>query len=91
MVASEKQMVTIFVDRACPERWIVRDAEGNFWLVPPTAHPWDHASPSNSRRRWNWTRARTLPVLARHSGLIHLYQRANPAASSRVPTISRIP
>jgi hypothetical protein len=45
MVASEKQMVTIFVDRACPERWIVRDAEGNFWIVPPTESPWEHREP----------------------------------------------
>jgi hypothetical protein len=45
MVAKEKRMVGIFVDRACPERWIVRDPEGNFWIVPPAENPWDHREP----------------------------------------------
>jgi hypothetical protein len=45
MVALGKRMVAIFVDRACPERWIVRDAEGSFWTVPPAENPWDLREP----------------------------------------------
>jgi hypothetical protein len=45
MVALEKRMISIYVNRACPERWIVRDADGNFWMVPPTLNPWDHREP----------------------------------------------
>ena len=35
MVAMQIRVVGIFVDKACPERWIARDSEGNFWMVPP--------------------------------------------------------
>jgi len=45
MVAKEKRIVGIFVDRACPERWIVRDPEGNFWTVPCAENPWDYREP----------------------------------------------
>jgi len=45
MVAKEKRIVGIFVDRACPERWIVRDPEGNFWTVLCAENPWDHREP----------------------------------------------
>jgi hypothetical protein len=35
----------IFVDRACTEHWIVRDPEGNFWIVPPIDHAWERRRP----------------------------------------------
>ena len=56
MVAKEKRIVGIFVDRACPERWIVRDPEGNFWTVPCAENPWDHRDRSTLPRTWNWSR-----------------------------------
>jgi hypothetical protein len=45
MVATEIRVVGIFVNRACPEGWIVRDGEGNFWIVPPVADPWASREP----------------------------------------------
>lgn len=27
--------MSLDVDKGCPERWIVRDTEGQFWVVPP--------------------------------------------------------
>ena len=30
----------IFVDRACTEHWIVRDPEGQFWIVPSVENAW---------------------------------------------------
>jgi len=45
MVAMEKRKIGIFVDRACPERWIVRDLDGNFWTIPSAENPWDHREP----------------------------------------------
>jgi len=45
MEAHENHMVALFVESSCPERWIVRDADGNFWIVPPAENPWDLREP----------------------------------------------
>jgi hypothetical protein len=40
-----KELVAVFADRAS-QQWIVRDPEGNFWLVPPAREdPWHHRQP----------------------------------------------
>ena len=39
-----RQVVGIYVDRSS-RQWVVRDAEGNFWLLPPTRNPWDDRRP----------------------------------------------
>ena len=39
-----KQSMALYVDRSCPQ-WIVRDAEGNFWILPSVADAWDHRQP----------------------------------------------
>jgi hypothetical protein len=39
-----KQAAAIFVDRSC-QFWIVRDPQGDFWLVPPEEDGWDHRQP----------------------------------------------
>ena len=44
MNALHKQVVALFVDRAC-QQWIVRDPEGCFWILPSVEHPWDHRQP----------------------------------------------
>jgi hypothetical protein len=44
MTSIQKYVVTIFVDRAT-RQWVVRDTEGNFWLLPGGEHPWDHRQP----------------------------------------------
>jgi hypothetical protein len=45
MLAMEKRRVAIFVDKACPQEWIVRDQEGNFWRVPSVENPWESRQP----------------------------------------------
>ena len=47
MVEERKQGVAIFVDRSC-QQWVVRDPEGNFWVIPPGENPWDRRQPFDS-------------------------------------------
>ena len=44
MSAVRKQTMALFVDRLS-RQWVVRDPDGNFWLVPPTEHAWEHRQP----------------------------------------------
>jgi hypothetical protein len=44
MLTVGRQVVAIYVDRASG-RWIVRDADGKFWLLPITDKPWDDRQP----------------------------------------------
>ncbi len=44
MNTERKQLVALFVDRSC-RQWVVRDPEGNFWIVPPVENPWDNRVP----------------------------------------------
>jgi hypothetical protein len=41
---SRRQAVALFADRSS-RRWIVRDPEGNFWVLPPVENSWDHREP----------------------------------------------
>ena len=45
MIFAPDRRAAIFVDRTCTEHWIVRDPEGNFWIVPPVANAWDSRRP----------------------------------------------
>jgi hypothetical protein len=45
MVSTEKPVMSLYVDRKCPEHWIVRDPEGQFWAVPPGEHAWERREP----------------------------------------------
>jgi hypothetical protein len=45
METATKSLVSLFVDRTSPEGWVVRDPEGNFWLVPPVDSPWENRRP----------------------------------------------
>ena len=44
MLATTKRVLTLYVDRRA-QRWIVRDPEGNFWIVPPVDDAWEHREP----------------------------------------------
>jgi hypothetical protein len=39
-----REQVAIYVDRGSG-RWVVCDADGSFWVLPPTDHPWDDHQP----------------------------------------------
>ena len=41
MMATSGRMVALFVDRSCTEHWIVRDPDGNLWIVPPVENAWE--------------------------------------------------
>jgi hypothetical protein len=45
MIAAVKCVVALYVDRTQPQHWIVRDPEGNFWIVPPVERPWENRQP----------------------------------------------
>lgn len=44
MLVVRKAAVGLFVDRSS-QQWIVRDSEGNFWMLPDVENPWDHRQP----------------------------------------------
>jgi hypothetical protein len=45
MISSPNRMAALFVDRTCTEHWIVRDPDGNFWIVPSVENAWDSRQP----------------------------------------------
>jgi hypothetical protein len=44
MLAVRKQVVAIYVDRTSGQ-WIVRDSDGNLWILPTTDNPWENRRP----------------------------------------------
>jgi hypothetical protein len=44
MTILRKKRVALFVDRAS-EQWVVCDPDGNFWLLPSAANPWEQRQP----------------------------------------------
>lgn len=44
MLTIRKQVVSLFVDRTT-QQWIVRDPDGNFWIVPAVDDAWEHREP----------------------------------------------
>jgi len=45
MISTPSCKAAIFVDRTCTEHWIVRDPNGNYWIVPPVQNAWDSRKP----------------------------------------------
>jgi hypothetical protein len=45
VIANEKPIVRLYVDRACSEHWIVRDQHGQYWMVPPGENSWERRRP----------------------------------------------
>lgn len=44
MLTLRKQTLALYVDRSV-QRWIVRDAEGHFWLLPDAENAWERREP----------------------------------------------
>ena len=44
MISTRRQTISLYVERSS-HQWIVRDAEGNFWIVPGVDDAWDHREP----------------------------------------------
>jgi hypothetical protein len=62
----EKKLVALFVDRSS-QQWIVRDPEGNFWILPSVEDPWDH------RQLFNLTTETELePVPGHYKDMLRL-------------------
>jgi hypothetical protein len=60
MISPPNPKAALFVDRACTEHWIVRDPEGNFWIVPPVENAWE------SRQRFYPTEETDLEAIPGH-------------------------
>ena len=44
MMTVRKQIVSLYVERSSGQ-WIVKDGEGNFWIIPYDENPWDRRQP----------------------------------------------
>jgi hypothetical protein len=44
VIAHSKAAVALFVDKS-GRRWIARDADGRFWVIPPGDDPWENRQP----------------------------------------------
>jgi hypothetical protein len=44
VITVRKHTLDLFADRSY-RRWIVRDAKGDFWVLPPVENPWEHRKP----------------------------------------------
>ena len=44
MVAVRRQVLALYVDR-CNQQWIVRDHDGNYWILPQGDNPWGARQP----------------------------------------------
>jgi hypothetical protein len=44
MIAPGKRAAALFVDPSC-RHWIIRDPEGDFWMLPSVEDPWEHRQP----------------------------------------------
>lgn len=44
MLTTRTSGVALFVDRFT-RQWVVRDGDGNFWVLPTTETPWDDRQP----------------------------------------------
>jgi hypothetical protein len=60
MVTVPTRTAALFVDRSCTEHWVVRDPDGNFWIVPPGENAWE------SRRPFEPTEQTELDPIPRH-------------------------
>jgi hypothetical protein len=45
MISAPGHTAALFVDRSRAGHWIVRDPEGNFWIVPPVENAWECRQP----------------------------------------------
>ena len=41
MITVRKRPVGLYVERSS-QQWIVRDPDGNFWILPTVENPWDY-------------------------------------------------
>jgi hypothetical protein len=55
----KKKRVALFVDRVS-NQWVVRDPDGDFWIVPPGENGWER------RRRFDPTEAPELEAIPGH-------------------------
>jgi hypothetical protein len=44
MNTARKPVAALFVDRSS-QQWVVRDPEGNFWIIPSGKNPWENRQP----------------------------------------------
>jgi hypothetical protein len=44
MFTERTRMMTLYVDRS-RQQWIVRDPDGNFWVLPFVENAWEHRQP----------------------------------------------
>jgi hypothetical protein len=63
MMTFNTRLIGLYVDRFS-KQWVVRDPEGNFWIVPSVDNGWEHRQP------FHLTEESELDVIPKH--YIHL-------------------
>ena len=56
MLTTRKPVMSLYVDKGCPEHWIVRDREGRFWPSRPVRTPGRSVSHFSPARMLNSNR-----------------------------------
>jgi len=44
MLSLRRQVVNIYVDHAT-QQWVVRDSDGDFWIIPAGENAWEERQP----------------------------------------------
>jgi len=44
LTVRKHNVIALYVDRS-NQQWVVRDSDGNLWVLPPTAAPWHDRQP----------------------------------------------
>lgn len=44
IMTRRNQKILIYVNRSS-NQWIVRDSDGNYWVIPVVDDPWEHRQP----------------------------------------------
>lgn len=67
MQSSSRPVVSLFVDKS-QQQWIVRDPDGNFWLVPPGENPWNRRVPYDPTT----SKSQLIPIPGHYKYLLNL-------------------
>mgnify|MGYP000963964300 FL=1 len=66
MTLLRKPVVALFVDRSS-QQWVVRDPDGDFWILPAGDDAWDHRQPFQPTAEME-----LQPVPGHYKDMLHL-------------------
>ena len=66
MLTVRKQAIALFVDRST-QQWVVRDSEGNSWILPADEDGWERRQPFQVTEE-----SELVPIPGHYKYLLHL-------------------